>query len=883
MLGNFLDNKIDKLKSQAQSLLDGAVPTAQGAPTLSNPWDRANRDEVFFPPNVIEGDRWSGVYPYRLLVVDAVRNAVISSSGGVPSPGEGAADFIYYPVGGDPVAVKGNYGRWEYELPITPQMINIGTSFAIANTPTLRGVLEEHGGVRYKPITIKASTGVWRDRPSLDSGNTESPGILQSFFANTIEQAGRLADTFRAFTNIASGNHPKAQNAINYAMTEEGLNQTGYYKALQLEQFLEQYAIAKKDPSARDWRLVLDMPKLNQSYVVTPAAFAITKSSERPNEHVVTLQLRAWKRINLSAAGQEAESVVPQLEDPGFLQRALSTIKGARAALADAKDLVRAVKGDVTAPFEVLRQGTLFIKDLAGVAASVADLPNSIVRSFQDAWQDALSNLKKAELTFETIGGGTGLSDGERGVVDAVKSIKTLKEGQPFSAGQSTNPEVLSQNAGASDADLDPSVGSALQDPDRYYRVLDLVNVGDLNLPDDGLEAVDDEVGRVRDTTVDDIRGWTSTIKGLTESLSDSFGDLGEEYTTLMGLPEPKTRSVDISLDEYELLTTLYEATQVFETLTSTRYVDDRRSERQRQETLDNVGGAPDVRDQALADARSKILAPVPYGLTLEEISARYLGDPDRWGEIAELNGLREPYIDEEGFTRSLTSNAESRSFNVSSVDDMYVGQKVTLGSSAVLPFVRRVVDMEEVGDDSYLVTVDGEPTLSQLTTAQGAYMKAYLPGTVNSQNQVYIPSDREAQDDRTFMPFQYKDSRLAKIAKVDFLLGPDYDVVFTQGDFNLATGVTNLDQAFRLKLVTAKNRILRHPGFGAGVRPGVSSADFDLAGTVRDLEDMIADDPRYDGFVRVQLAQTGPALAGRFRVRIANGLGILPLDHALE
>ena len=54
--------------------------------------------------------------------------------------------------------------------------------------------------------------------------------------------------------------------------------------------------------------------------------------------------------------------------------------------------------------------------------------------------------------------------------------------------------------------------------------------------------------------------------------------------------------------------------------------------------------------DIAFTIPNSKIQVPVPFGLTMEQIAMRYLGDPQLWLEIATLNDLREPYIDENGF-----------------------------------------------------------------------------------------------------------------------------------------------------------------------------------------------------------------------------------------
>jgi hypothetical protein len=858
---------VNDLVDSVKKSLGGAGDDSPSART-KEPWDRLNKEEAFFAPYKIDAKRWDQAYDYRLLVVDE-KNRIINDKG---RPGGGGGVYAFYRPGTSPAIVAGALSRWEFALPISPQNLSISTMFAVTNTPTAKGIIEEHGGVRYKIINVRASTGVWRDRPSLDEPEKAEPGLaeaaLRSVFANTIDAANRLAQTASQLAKVASGQHPRSAAAIQYELEKGALRTTGYYKALQLEQFLEQYAIAKKDPKNRGWRLVFDMPKLNQSYVVTPQAFSLEKTSERALEHTVSFQLKAWKRVDLNASPKKSqEEGLRPLEEPGFLETVVATVRQARAVLGDAKDLVRSVRGDAEAPFEALRQISLMAKDAAGLAVSAADLRRDVLSGdlVRHAFADAVADLETARLIEKRE-----FSEEELAAVRAAKDYKNSNEGAPSSAGPRG---ARRQNR----ADLIPALASVSQDPDRFPRLLEQITLDAMPLPAVALDVVEAESASLRRTTATEARAWKAALVDLGEALAASFGEVPESYSSILGRPQAPTRPLPMSDEEAAILDALNETVQVLESMAAR---DTLARDVSAQDDLDlqsALGALPPV------DARSKTLVPVPAGLTIEEIAARYLGDPDRWLDIARLNDLREPYIDDAGFTLPLTSPPEGRSLNVPADKRLFVGQRVILGDDATPAFARTVLDLRPVGE-TLLVTVSGLADLS-LVPAMGAYLRAYLPGTVNAQGFIYVPTeDDPLTDDQSLAVPQARGSALAQVSKVDLLLSEQGDlVVGPGGDLLLASGLANIKQAFLLKLLTAKGSLLRDREYGLGFQAGESAADLDVQSMARSLEDMIASDPRFDGLDRADVALDGAKLSGNFRVRVANGVGVVPLSYAIE
>jgi hypothetical protein len=269
----------------------------------------------------------------------------------------------------------------------------------------------------------------------------------------------------------------------------------------------------------------------------------------------------------------------------------------------------------------------------------------------------------------------------------------------------------------------------------------------------------------------------------------------------------------------------------------------------------------------------------------MEQIAARYLGDPDRWLEIATLNGLRSPYIDEDGFFYTLLSNADGRQFNISSNQNLFIGQKIVLSSLTQPQVTRRIIDIEKINATNYLITVDGLDNLDVFTTLDQAKVRAYLPGTVNSQDQIFVPSDLAASDTVLSRPVPAtKGDPLVGLSKIDWLLTDSGDVATdAYGDFRLSFGITNLIQALKMKFATPPQKLLKHPGYGAGLTPGISNADLNNQDVIQQILKSIQDDPRYGDILSLNITREGPTFGVSLAVTMADGSGVFPISFVLN
>jgi hypothetical protein len=839
------------------------------------PW--TNVSSAFFPQLSPNPALWDKLCYYRFVVIDTFNgNKVV---------GGGPQRIIIEPLGNSTLAFIPMDDSWEIRFPITPQQLSITDQFAINTSATLRGILEEHSGIRFKNIAIKGTFGVWPGRPSI-APQPGTPNALQSIFGNTIQAAQNVATQFTsAINNITTGSN--ASKPINYRPDNTYPNETvsvsnlttdpnesegfgtGYYQTIMLQQFLEQYAEAKRNPNNAGYRLVFDIPKQNQSFVVTPMSFNWEESVNHPMEIDYTLQLKAWRRIDLNQSPVLNQLQVTQLT-PGVLQNILNTITAAQNTAAAAYALIGAVRSDVDNILNIIRQTGIFVKQLAGVALAVSDLPAQLVGDAKSTISNFASTLNINNLFPSSP---TPAVTGQQ--LSQIIKLTNLNEG--LSPAAVANGQI--GNSAAVSASLNPSnnvFANPLQNPTLFSQI----PVNSLSLNNAQQNALQTELNTVNNFTVQDLKNMSNTMLTLCTQLSNSFGAGNSYYSTLFNQPAPLVRTEPMTLDEFDILQTFYSLVESYNVLTATSQLDD-------QQILNNmqyVQALASTSDIEFSISNSKIQVPVPYGLNVEQIAQRYLQDSQRWLEIVTLNELREPYIDESGFQYALLSNANGRNIVIGASDDLFVGQTIYLNSSTQSPSARTILDIVPLSQVSFLLTLDGLANLDNYTFADGAYIQAYLPGTVNSQNVIFVPSDLETTPyDMISIPSSVANVNLVGLSKVDWLLDQYGDLAVTNtGDFRLAAGITNLVQALAIKFGTQVGTSLLDPTFGLGVKAGTSVNTVNASDIYLQIVQMVTADSRFSSVSGLQVTLNGPSLGINLLVGLAGVSGVFPIAFSL-
>lgn len=265
-------------------------------------------------------------------------------------------------------------------------------------------------------------------------------------------------------------------------------------------------------------------------------------------------------------------------------------------------------------------------------------------------------------------------------------------------------------------------------------------------------------------------------------------------------------------------------------------------------------------------------LVKINYGESLQSLAGRYLGDPNKWIDIAIANGLKPPYIDEIGIRLSLLSNGNGNQINVSQTDingnlnigKFYINQVLFLQSNTqVFPDQRVITSIRQIPvSGEIILELDGQDDLDKYKVFEAAYLRVYQPNTVNSSFFILIPSTGPlAEGRRDDVPwFLAKSPESERRAKVDFAIDDNGELNFgTNGDLKLSFGLANAIQAIRIKMLTELGSLAYHRDFGLVNIIGNRSDDIEGLRTllIESVNTQIETDTRFDRVESITVEQT--------------------------
>jgi hypothetical protein len=818
-------------------------------------------DKTWFRNDSISGGNWNQLFPYQLLVVE--------------ESGEGKYTRYQPRV---PSINAGGQATFQYTLPMPPESFSISMPFAINNSVTLGGHVEEHNGAPTRIITISGTTGVFSNR-----GAALSPKAFQwrdAIFAGTVT-AARQTITAAKQTLAATGLFGNTQfidNTIPQTDFDDPTasgSLTGWYQFRLLQIFFESYVEMKKLKSNRNVRLALATWKDEAVYLVSPLHFNVDKGAGSPLEYHYNLTFKAFKRVKLEKGlADKVKAYKPIDVSPGALSKTLNTLMSARLVLQGAKKTLMAIGGDVNRTiFEPIRQLTLLCKDTLSLPLTIADLSDSIAQDTKTAVLQITSVRKDGDDWLQNVKrAGKHVSENAQAIYDAIKSLGSE---QADSAGTTIDEKVKAWEQGLRDTH---PANTAFVRPSDNYDFFSNVPVGDLNLSPKLQNAIAAERRKVHALTRLDYQRMADGIQATADTYAAAIGAGHPTYNAIYGLQAPAKTIIDTPTDDD--FNTLFYLNQL---VLEMRRFAVTTNESAKLNAIATVAGLASRSGIAFKQPISKFAVPFPYGGTLEQLAFTYLKDPDRWLEIATLNGLQAPYVDEEGFILPLLVNGANNTVFVGSAKSLFVGQPVWIGSDTNVRSPRTITKIDILAPNQVLVTVDGPADMDQYITLANAKLEAFLPNTVNSQMVVYIPSDLEPKDEdfttRSIPGIKEYDSFIA-VGGIDLLLTPANDLVITpDGDSRWSVGLTNVIQKVRLALSVVQGTLNRHPDYGLPIEAGMSLADLSAAQVVRAAESMFAGDPTFTGIKAAKISVNGPVANLNIAVEVRGVSQIIPIS----
>ena len=734
-----------------------------------------------------------------------------------------------------------------YRLPINPQDLQITTPFAIKTTVTNRGILEEHNGAPLKSISLSGTTGSRFNRAvSIGKQNNISNAITNGtlgIFQSTAEAISDFVDGNKSLFDI---------NSDGSTSDKDGIKSTGYYQYHLLKMFLEAYAEIKKNPGGAQYRLAFAMPKDKTTYLVTPNVFVSKRSVASPMEYNYSISMTAWATVDI---GNKQGADNTQLEltktNPSLIKDALNAISEARKKIKKFSNIVSTARSDIEANvLGPINNVILTYKELVSAAYQVADFPQSVKETFAGSVISSWSRFQ-SQFALEDRNKISSIIQQQSGVATYVQL--------PNEPNTYESAPIFTYKTNA--------IVSFIED----------INVNLLSLHTSQIVAMQNAIDRSKLVNANDINAVISLLNSIHDDAEKLIQDL------------------DPQNEEWDLLYSLKEAIQQNQRLLASS--DFYRSSSEDSNSLSDYynattsmgfwSRASDAGDNDFTIPKGKFSVQMTHGTSLEQLALNYLGNVNRWGEIAALNGLQYPYVDEEGFTRNLIIPGDNQIILLNDVTNLMINQVVYLMSNTQPSIKVRIKSIKKNNDQEYSLNLDTPIDLNIYKTLDNAKIRAYLPYTVNHLSDIYIPTEQTSSDYSLdeIVPVNFLENNpaLIKFSKIDLALTAENDLAIGQdGFFNLSYGKGNLLQAARLKLQTPEGSLPLHPNYGLGAQIGENLNDIDFSNFINKIRNNFKQDPRFLDPSSIDLRVIDGAFKLDITAKLSNMQGILPINMPL-
>lgn len=838
----------------------------------------------FVRERAIDGTRWNKVYPYVLRIGKFGQ--------GAKAGGAGLAQFLTSAsgLGGTSFAKGLSFNKSkstdlkfsenrQVVLPITPQNISISTPAASTLSATLRGIVEEHNGAPFRLIKVSGTTGVHPGKSitPYGAGANTAGGILSDLFSNTIRGFQNVKSIFNGQTQNAladqalfqSGNADPVIQAspvlakLVGADTSSFKISTGYMFFHELLNFVDQYFFYKKQRDNKDYYLVFEMQKDQIYYRCSITNFSWQK---RPGtiEYDYTLDLKAWAYEDKSIESVGSKSVL-SATTISKLQQIVASIKKTRQILAATKNIVKGLGQDVDRVFLIANELSYAAKDAIGVVQSIADLPKNVTKSFQNLVIKAAPDLQDVKDAFKA----------------AAKSYKGVFDSKTYK--QYVIPEQSMQTS-PSAALADKSnvwVSKIFDDPSSFPDFFDNIQMDQLPIETPLQNTIDDYTDQVKNYGTDYWMQRRDEIVKFSNGLSNAIGAGSDTYNQILGFNNTNNRVREVRLSELE---TMRSVSDLISSL-NTYIVAKRNSDVSIQNYVDFYVNLALQNGISMVVPQGKFAVPMQLGQTLHGLAAQYLGDASRWLEIAAVNQLRAPFIDEDGFEKSVKGFTNGAIITIAEAQNLYINQPIMVVDDIKVPVSARIKKIQIVDTVTVLLTLDRDVT--GYGSDSGARIKAFLPNTVNSNMMIYIPTASTPTilaEDFKFSPDVSDQSVLGAIAGADIALTSEGDLaVMPSGDVRIVSGIANLLQAAKLKLVTPKGSIIQHQDYGLGVMAGTPTGEFDANDAFSRIEESFGQDDRFGSVLASRVSKKGGTVEIDVALGLPNTDAILPLTVNLR
>jgi hypothetical protein len=762
------------------------------------------------------------------------------------------------------------------------------TPFAISGEVTLNGYVEQHAGAPTRIITLSGTTGVLPGRESVSAIASNINSVLGGSVPNT-NPLGRFAGNIASSLTNTSNGPTNVYEPKGLVGTDDGVK-TGYVNFRLLEMLFEVYAELKASGTedSKKLRLGFSMYKDDHVYLCTPIMFTRRRTKSTPLEYMYEIKLKAWKRINWVTQAATPVNLTQKFSSNVFARLA-NTITEARIILQASKSTITSTIGNIESTIlNPLRQMSLMVKDGAGLVQTLNDIPTEVFGSIANdiilSWNNIKTGVNFSQgISAELAQLNQAFSQTQQNAIGTFTGKLISETKQQAAAGIFYGGGTLPGGVPNNSFNIG-TLGKVFSNPDAYAPVFSQIPINNVNLSNASAQLIQQTILTARNTSKQYIQQIINNLQSAEAAFADSVGLGSPIYDATYGLtPIPQSR-VAVQSD-YDALSGLRQSIVSLQQLISVVNFNPSNPIPSKETYIANLANASNI---SFNLPQSKFIVPFPYGFTLERLAALYLGDPNRWIEIATLNSLQDPYVDEEGFDLEFIAPPVGSQVVVGPTTNLYVGQTVWCISNLQSNFKTTILAIKQNLDNTLVLTLDILQNFDQPFNLYGyTALHAFLPNTVNSQNLIYIPSEfpsNNTENDYSGISGVNNIDNLLAVGGIDLLLDQDNDLIITNsGGFLYSFGLQNIIQQIRLIFTTEKGSILHHPEYGFPTSVGSSLADSDPQVMVSTIQNIFQNNPTFTSVKGISVTEYENSVTVNATVAIAGQGNLLPLSISIN
>jgi hypothetical protein len=417
----------------------------------------------------------------------------------------------------------------------------------------------------------------------------------------------------------------------------------------------------------------------------------------------------------------------------------------------------------------------------------------------------------------------------------------------------------------------------------NYFELLQLITLQQLSLKPEEVIVRDQEIQRVANLQIDDFKNAIKFIKEQQLATSDTIG-LGDETVSNMFGVNQGTKQRAATISDLEYIDGLDNLIQIIE-----GYIFDMRQIQKKPPNLLEIANR-NIDPNSQVAVRSAYISyfTVPFELSLESMAQKYLGSRDRWYELATVNNLQPPFVDESGSKFNILAPGTLNSVIIpsSALENLSVGAKIGIGSFKHREETRLVEKLTENSNNTAILYLSGEQNINRFKPAEGGFVRVYQPGTTRKNQLIIIPSTIPIDDISKPTP---TNGRLRELSSAFLNFGISFArdqrtrdlIVESNGNFKFSYGFDAIRAAVINAITTTKGELPFHPDYGVNAAIGErffgTTDEAMIFGEL--VRTSIMTDPRFESVTIANLQATQTSMSLKLLVKIKGYDGLIPLS----